>query len=736
MSLTLVNLNLIKKDFNKTYTRIAGDKQVQRETDYYKANIGKVTSAKEFLANDRLYQFAMKSYGMEDMIYAKGFMKKVLESDLSDANSFANKLTDDRYRKFALAFNFGTAATAVQTQAQKDDVLGLYDQSIVNENDQVAEDTRYYQTMIGTFSNVDQMLGNERVRTYILKNFGFDPDRYSYSQVRNILTSDVTDPNSFVNQMPTSTTAEANGKARALNLVNAFNFNTDGTVKAAGVQTAEQTASVVENYVLTVPDHKTPSAAAVQRLYWDTKIKTATNVTAITGDSRMWDFVKTALELDATFTKAAFENIVTSDLNDPGSYVNTQSSATLKEKYTNIARMFNFATDGTAVAGNAQNSTQENTLLSGYNTHYDDADEAIQATYKLGFKNGIDSIKKVDDLFGTSAASIRTVVFAAFGIEQGEFIDSDIKKALTSDLSDPKSFVNRLGDPRLIKMAQDFNFDAKGNITTPRMAQSQATIQETAKNYIIQKTRFLKSPELDTAKTKANDESKYYQEQVPKLKTVDDLLKNRRLLDFTLVAAGIDPKTITDDTAKKLFKSDLSDPKSFANTQSDKRLRQVVTSFNFDVKGNLIQNRTSSVQDRGHEQQIVDGYIQNELETKQGEDNPGVRLALYFERKAQTITSAYDIIGDKALLEVFKTTYSMPDGFSNMKVEQQKAIVEKKLNMNDLKDPEKVKKLIQRFAVMYDTASDSASSPVSLLSSGGSISANMLYAASQSRTSR
>ncbi len=735
MSLTLINLNLIKKDMTKTLSRISADKQVQRETDYYKANIGKITTVKEFLANDRLYQFAMKSYGMDDMIYAKGFMKKVLESDLSDSNSFANKLTDDRYRKFALAFNFGGAATAVQTQAQRDDVLDLYDQSIVNENNQVADDTRYFQAMINTFQNVDQMLSNERVRNYVLKNFGFDPDRYSYSHVRNILTSDVSNPSSYVNQLPNGTTAEQTAKTRALNLANAFNFNTDGTVKAAGVQTAQQTAGLVENYVLTVPSHKTPSAAAVNRLYWDTKIKAATQVSDVTGDSRMWDMIKTALQLDVTFTKAAFENIVTSDLNDPNSYVNTQSSETVKAKYRSIAGLFSFNTSGQAAAGTAQTSTQENTFLNGYNAHYDDLDEATQNTLKTGYKNNINAIKNVDDLFKSSNATLLKTMLTAFGIKQGEFINADIRQALTSDLSDPKSFVNRNGDPRLLKMAQDFNFDSKGAVAAPRMAQSQATIQETAKNYIIQKTRFLKSPELDTAKTKANDESKYYQEQVPKLKTVDDLLKNRRLVDFTLVAAGINPKSVSDDTVRKLFKSDLTDPKSFANTQTDRRLRQIVASFNFDGKGNLIQNQGSSIQDRGHAQQILDGFLQNELETRQGEENPGVRLALYFERKAQTITSPYDIIGDKALLEVFKTTFSMPDGFSNMKVEQQKAIVEKKINMNDLKDPEKVKKLVQRFAVMYDTVSN-ASGATSVLSGNGNISADTLYTISQLRGAR
>ena len=42
-------------------------------------------------------------------------MKKVLTSDLTDTNSFANKLQDKRFKTFAAAFNFNTkgAVTSV-----------------------------------------------------------------------------------------------------------------------------------------------------------------------------------------------------------------------------------------------------------------------------------------------------------------------------------------------------------------------------------------------------------------------------------------------------------------------------------------------------------------------------------------------------------------------------------------------------------------------------------------------
>lgn len=739
MSMTLVNLNLVQKDIAKSLKQVASDKMVARDTAYYQANIGKVSSVKDFLANDRLYQYAMKANGMEDMIYAKAFMRKVLESDLTDDNSFANKLTDDRYRKFALAFNFSGATVMAQSTAQEDDLIGLYKQSIVNEDEQVADDTRYYKTMIGSVQNVDQLLSNERLRTYMLKAFGQDTDYYSYSHYKAILTSDYNDPNSYVNQLQppqnatqAQITAFNQKKAIWIEMSAAYHFNADGTTASGGVQTAEETGKVAEMYVLTVPTHKTPSAAAANRLYYDTKIKTLTNVNQITGDSRMWDVVRIGLDLDPLFLRSTFENIVTSDLNDPNSYVNKAGAK--KEQYTAIAKLFNFATDGTVTAGNAQTSIQENQLLSGYNSHYDDTDETTRDALIKSYKNNIGSVNKVDDLLNSS--TLMKLTLAAIGIKAGEFSNNQFKQALTSDLSDPKSFVNRLGDSRLLAMAREFNFDAAGKIAPPKMAQGQSTITETAKNYIIQQTRFLKSPELDTAKTKANAESTYYQAEVAKLKTRDELLANRRLIDFNLVAAGIDPKTITNDFLKKAFNSDLSDPKSFVNTQSDKRIKQIVSSFNFDTKGNLIQSKTAGVQDRGHLQQTVDGYYQQELETREGEENQGVRLALYFQRKAQTITSAYDMLGDTALLEVFKTMYQMPDQFSSQSIEKQKAMVEKKMKLADLSDPAKVKKMVERFAIMYDMKNDEANMASMMSGSGGGISAGTLATLAQIRYNR
>ncbi|MDG9072639.1 DUF1217 domain-containing protein, partial [Streptococcus pneumoniae] len=64
-------------------------------------------------------------------------------------------------------------------------------------------------------------------------------------------------------------------------------------------------------------------------------------------------------------------------------------------------------------------------------------------------------------------------------------------------------------------------------------------------------------------------------------------------------------------------------------------------------------------------------YLRQTIESTQGEENAGVRLALYFERKVADITSAYDILSDNALSEVFRTVFSLPDEVAAMDVDQQ-----------------------------------------------------------------
>ena len=106
----------------------------------------------EFVDDYRLFNYAMKAYGLQDMAYAKAFMVKVLEEGVDDPNSFANKLTDKRYAEFAKAFNFAKhGADATSYSPTLKGAIELYTLAAAAEGvpaeTQVAETSYYLQTI-------------------------------------------------------------------------------------------------------------------------------------------------------------------------------------------------------------------------------------------------------------------------------------------------------------------------------------------------------------------------------------------------------------------------------------------------------------------------------------------------------------------------------------------------------------------------------------------------------------
>jgi len=81
--------------------------EIKRDAAYFRANIGGVSSAADLVADRRLLKVALAAFGLQEDIGNRFFLRKVLESDLSDRTALANKLSDKRYREFAQAFGFG-----------------------------------------------------------------------------------------------------------------------------------------------------------------------------------------------------------------------------------------------------------------------------------------------------------------------------------------------------------------------------------------------------------------------------------------------------------------------------------------------------------------------------------------------------------------------------------------------------------------------------------------------------
>ncbi|NTE85414.1 DUF1217 domain-containing protein [Agrobacterium rubi] len=711
----------VNRDIKSSMSTVANQSSVAKDTAYYKEKIGDVKTVDEFLGDYRLYSYAMKAYGLEDMTYGKAFMRKVLESDLSDSSSFANSLTDKRYLQFAEAFNFEGDKKTAQNTAQANSVTDAYKASFTAEETSIKTENTYYAAQIGKVTDLDSLVNNTRLRTYMLDSVGLDSAYTSKSYLKQVLTSDLSDPNSVANQAKDPAWKK---------LTAAFNFNTDGTINGS-IQTADQIEDLNLDYVYNQSTFPSTTLADANKRYWEKNIAGVTSASDLVSDSRMVEYVKKAFDLSPTIMASSVASLMSSE-NFATTYGNTA-----------LLDYFNFETDGTLSSGNtAQTATQ----TTGVNTLYKAAfskeqstaiDDAV-ANYEkrvVGFTSLDDflvSNKKDDDKNNDSVTEVWDVALRAFGIDPEEVTQSELKRVLTSDASDKKSYVNSLKDDRFVELNKAFNFTSDGTLKAPVLAQSESITEKYATDYESNKVRSLTGSAKDAAVKKSDAEVEYYKSQMASITTTKDLLADTRVTNFILEANGIDPKSVAPADLKKMFESDLSDPKSYVNTLENDKFAQIVASFNFDAKGNLTADAQRGGQQRGAVLETTNQYVRQTLEEQQGDSNAGVRLALYFERMAPTISSPYGFLSDDALFQFFKTTFNLPTSIANMDVTKQADLVKSYIDIPKLQDKDYVDKMLKRFTALYDVQNNASQSPtLSILNGSTSISADTLLAVAQ-----
>lgn len=746
---SLESYNFYTRDKVATYDRIAGGNIIAREAAYYNENIKTVNTVEEFIDNDRLYNYAMKAYGLEEMTYAKGLIKKVLESNLTDSDSFASRLDDVRYKELAAAFDFGLTSQTetVQTTQQRDDLIGTYTASVQNVNKNIQEDHRYYNAVMAQVTNVDEIFQNPRVRDYIFEGYGIDPSTFDYETTKNVLTSDPTDTESYVYKefieksvAWNSALSDSYAEQRALiakltadrdagyvdpadvtqlgkveyqikqynlyidkadiyiALSAQFNFQEDGTL-AAGVsaQDEDQIKVVKEKYVLEQP-RLTYSTALINQTYYEDKISTIDDLNDLLFDPRLRTIALTSFEITLRYSnndlRTAFKEYAT----DPAG----ADFLAQPKKIQNLVKSYNFDVDGNVISGMvAQDTVDVETTVQGYLLRYDDLEEEKDASLIAAFKRNMPLTANLDDFLSDiqAAKNVRGFALTAFDIGENELTRRELKAIFTSDLGNPNSFVNQSGDDRFKQLAKAFNFDEKGEITTPKSAQSENELTRITKAYYVELTRF---DSTDSTKEKVDEEVDYYRAKISKIDTVDDLVKDQRLIDFLAKAERLTPEELTSGFLKDLLMSDPDDPKSFINQQTDVRYKKIFGSFSFDENGFVSSIRADGVQsDRGLAE-TENFYITQSIEEEAGSDSVGARLALYFERKAPSISSLYEILAEPALGDFMRTALSIPAETASSDIDAQVALMERYIKAEELQNPEKIQELVTKFLALFD----------------------------------
>lgn len=212
--------------------------------------------------------------------------------------------------------------------------------------------------------------------------------------------------------------------------------------------------------------------------------------------------------------------------------------------------------------------------------------------------------------------------------------------------------------------------------------------------------------------------TKYFQDNIAQIKTVDQFVNNKRIFTYAMTAFGLSDMTYAKSLIKKVLEQGTTSSGALANTLNNPKILALAEAFNFQLYGADTTHTIAATSD------VVNKYVMQTLETNAGNKNAGVQLALYFQQNASKITSGYSILADPNLLKVVQTTLGISSYTSVENVDRQAAQFDKLLKYSDFQDPAKVRNFLERFTAQYDVANPgvSASPLVSALGSGSSAS--------------
>lgn len=411
---------------------------IDRDVQAFKTRIGSISTAEELVSDRSVLKVALGAFGLDDDINNRAFIQQVLESDLSDDRSFANRLGDKRYLAMARTFGFNSP-----------------------DGPQMPENSARLQ--LEGIDGVDDLLSplNRSVLRGALQQFGLQGNESNTYFLRQVLESDLSDTNSFVNRL---------GQPEWTKFAQALDF---GASKSDG--------TAVENFVSDFAA-AFESGLTAEKLVDDTSLRTA--AVAMFG-----------LPND---DPALLRKILESDGTNPSSFVNLKGDA----RYRAFSDAFRFGwpdindmagaddllgnsivladaletfdvsnpgtdrlrdilnsnlSDPTSMANQPEN-TPWLAMAQAFQTGWPDTESPAEAFVTQMREGG-----KVDNLEGGYTVAfdskLREATMDLYGIAKPNRDIIFVQKILDTDLSLEKSRLTFVSDPNLRVMAEAFAFN-------------------------------------------------------------------------------------------------------------------------------------------------------------------------------------------------------------------------------------------------------------------------------------
>lgn len=145
---------------------------VQTAISDFKSGVSKLDDVDELLDDRDTLQFVLTSFGLDADINNLGKIRKVIESDPDDVNSFANRLADTRYgelAKFLDTTEFGVKKLKLSSEQTEviDKYLTVQFERSLGAQNTAARDALFFLRRINSVDNTFQILGDSALRAIV-----------------------------------------------------------------------------------------------------------------------------------------------------------------------------------------------------------------------------------------------------------------------------------------------------------------------------------------------------------------------------------------------------------------------------------------------------------------------------------------------------------------------------------------------------------------------------------------
>jgi hypothetical protein len=309
---------------------------------------------------------------------------------------------------------------------------------------------------------------------------------------------------------------------------------------------------------------------------------------------------------------------------------------------------------------------------------------------------------------------LQDFVLTAYGMQSENGMTALMEKVLNSKPGDPKSFAAQMVNTRYTKIASDFNY---GGPSTPAQAAVPSSA-EVAIGNLFQQSNFAAFSGTFGGVSVSNVD-------LSGVSTYQGLASALQAA-FRQADGGRSNISVTLDGTSLKFSDALGRGTASGFTWTANAANQ--TAFGNPTAGspgNLVSGAAAvpaqggpAVTNSAFIQQVVQKYLEAQLEAVAGNQSNTLREARYAQQQLPGITDWNSVIADPALANVVQTVLGLPPSFGALNITQQAQVYGQRLNIKDFQNPTKLNQLLEQFVALGSvqaTTGASASVAVNLL---------------------